>query len=741
MSDYSTELTLPVSGMSCAACASSVESMLKSQDGILQAEVNYATSNVRVRFNPMQISLHDMQTVLKQIGYDLVAEEAGSEDSFAGLEDARRRVLKHRLITAAVFSAPVFILSMIWHHPGPAMQWLLLGLSLPVLFYSGAGFYVSAFRLAKHLKTNMDTLVALGTGAAFVLSVLNTLFPEWMAGSGITGYVYYESAVVIITLILLGRYLEERSRGKASAAIRSLMNLSPATALRISGGSRQEVAVAMLMPGDTVLVRPGSVVPVDGIITSGSSWIEESMMSGEPVPVFRGEGDPVLAGTLSTNGALEIRTLKSGKDTALAGIIRMVNEAQNSKPPVQQLVDRISAIFVPVVILLSILTFAAWAWIIPGHSLSHAIVTSISVLIIACPCALGLATPTALIAAIGRGASAGILFREAAAIETAGKIDTLVIDKTGTLTKGRPELSNVHFAAEENPDRIRHLFASIAGYSDHPLSAAVSKAVSVKGEKPLEVTNFNNIPGKGITARCGDTGWIAGSPALIREKGIVAGPEEQSVINQAEADGNSLVVLAGEEKIKAIAVLADPLRDDAVQAVKTLHDRGIRMHMLTGDHEASAAKVAAAAGIKHFVAGASPEDKAEYVSRLKAQGHLVAVAGDGINDTIALARADAGIAMGGGTDASREAASITLTGHRLMQVAEAIILSAKSGKIIRQNLWWAFGYNVLAIPVAAGVLFPFTGLLLNPMIASAAMAFSSVSVVLNSLRLRSVKLS
>lgn len=741
MSNYITELTLPVSGMSCAACASSVESMLKSQDGILQAEVNYATASVRVRFNPMQIGLHDMQTALKQIGYDLVAEEEGGEDAFAGLEEARRRVLKQRLITAAVFSTPVFVLSMIWHHPGAALQWLLLGLSLPVIFYSGAGFYLSAFRLAKHLKTNMDTLVALGTGAAFVLSVINTVAPELMTGSGITGYVYYESAVVIITLILLGRYLEERSRGKASAAIRSLMDLSPATALRIAGGSRREVPVAMLMPGDTVLVRPGSVVPVDGIITSGSSWIEESMMSGEPVPVFKGEGDPVLAGTLNTNGALEIRTLKSGKDTALAGIIRMVNEAQNSKPPVQQLVDRISSVFVPVVILLSILTFAAWAWIIPAHTLAHAIVTSISVLIIACPCALGLATPTALIAAIGRGASAGILFREAAAIETAGRIDTLVIDKTGTLTKGRPSVMKVHIASGEDPERIRHIFASVAGYSDHPLSAAVSKSLTAEGLKLPEVTNFSNIPGKGITANCEGTDWVAGSPEFIRSSGADPQPEEVGVIKQAEADGSSLVVLAGNGKIKAIAILTDPLREDAVQAVQALHDRGISIHMLTGDHESSAARVAAKTGIKHYVAGASPEDKAEYVSRLKEDGHLVAVAGDGINDTIALARADAGIAMGGGTDASREAASITLTGHRLMQVTEAIILSAKSDRIIKQNLWWAFGYNVLAIPVAAGLLFPFTELLLNPMIASAAMAFSSVSVVLNSLRLRSVKLS
>lgn len=731
-----TDITLPVSGMSCAACAASVESMLTSLNGVFSASVNYATSTVQIRFNPLQVSLDQFQAALKPIGYDLVISGDDEDEAFEQLELKRHSTLRRRLVVAAIFSLPVFIISMLWHHPSVAVQWLLLALSLPVIFYSGQGFYLNVFRLGVRGKTNMDTLVAIGTAAAFALSLINTIFPDFIPGDGITAYVYYESAVVIITLILLGRYLEERSRGKASAAISKLMHLQPQTAIRLKGNIQEEVAIRHLLPGDTVLIRPGAVIPVDGIVVSGGSWIEESMMSGEPVPVFRKTGDPVLAGTINKDSVLQVTTLKTGKETTLARIIAMVDEAQNSKPPVQLLVDKISTVFVPAVILISIATFIIWALIIPDQPLTYAIVTSISVLIIACPCALGLATPTALIAAIGHGAGKGILFRDARSIETAGKTDILVIDKTGTLTKGKPELLEVLYPGNGPQDQINGIFSALTSLSAHPLSSAVAGGISTESTVIPEVEEFTDLPGKGISGKIEGKQYFAGSPAILKKAGIFPEEKVSGILSDYEKQAASLVFLTDSSEVLAIAALSDTLRDDAVQAVEALRNAGIEPFMVTGDNQASAAHIARLAGISRFRAAASPEEKAAIVSELQANGHRVAVAGDGINDTIALARADAGIAMGGGTDASREAAGITLTGHHLMQVAETILLSRKTNKIIKENLFWAFGYNVIAIPLAAGVLFPFTGLLLNPMIASAAMAFSSVSVVLNSLRLR-----
>lgn len=733
MKPYYTELTLPVSGMSCTACASSVESILKSQNGVDAAIVNYSTSSVKIKFNPVAVSLVDLQLALKTIGYDLVTATEDNTIEFDRLEEGRHQKLKLKLIVAIIFSLPVFVISMLWHHASSIQQLILLGLSLPVIFFSGSDFYITAFRLARIGKTNMDTLVALGTAAAFILSILNTLAPGILSETGVTSYVYYESAVVIITLILLGRYLEERSRNKASSAIKSLMGLQPDTATRIRGNEREVVSIAALLPGDTVLIRPGDTIPVDGIIASGNSWIEESMMSGEPVPVFRQQSEMVLAGTLNKEGVIEVKVIKTGKETTLSRIITMVNEAQNSKPPVQLLVDKISAVFVPVVIIISILTFAAWAFLFPEQPIAYAIVTSISVLIIACPCALGLATPTALIAAIGHGARDGILFRDAGGIESAGKTDTLVIDKTGTLTIGKPVLSQIIYSDEADQSAVSRIFASLTALSKHPLSIAVAEKLS--GEM-LMVSEFNDIPGKGISGVINGSLYFAGSAAILKVTGIVPDEVSSKQIEKMTADGASIVILTSAKKVLAIAALSDMLRDDAQDAVKTLKNMGIEIHMLTGDNEISARKIAEKAGITNVKSGVSPEEKAEFVDLLKSKGKIVTMAGDGINDTIALARADVGMAMGGGSDASREAAAITLTGHRLMQVVETINLSRKTNRIIRENLVWAFGYNIFAIPIAAGLLFPFTGLLLNPMIASAAMAFSSVSVVVNSLRLR-----
>ena len=737
MNPYYTELTLPVSGMSCTACASSVESILKSQTGVTAAQVNYSTSSVKIKFDASAVNIHELQMALKPVGYELVAASEHSAEDFGKLEEVRHTRLKRKLIVAVIFAIPVFIISMIWHHTSPLQQLILLGLSLPVIFYSGSEFYKTAYRLARIGQTNMDTLVALGTAAAFILSLLNTIAPGLLSGSGITSYVYYESAVVIITLILVGRFLEERSRNKASSAIKSLMGLQADTAIRVRGDKQETVPISDLLPGDIVLIRPGNTLPVDGVITEGTSWIEESMMTGEPVPVFKKQGEEVLAGTQNKDGVLHVKTLKTGAETTLSRIISMVNEAQNSKPPVQLSVDRISAVFVPVVILISLITFAVWFFLFPDQPTAYAIVTSISVLIIACPCALGLATPTALIAAIGNGAKKGILFRDASGIESAGKTHTLLIDKTGTLTLGEPEVNKIIISPGKNDEsKTNALFYSLTSLSAHPLSAAVAKNLSAKGISSLKVTDFNDIPGRGFTGTIEGIKYYAGNPALIAESGVQMTKDNSSIIEQLNEEGSSIVVLADEQHILAIAVLSDALREDAPQSVEALKKMNIEIHMLTGDHQASAKKVAALTGIEYYQAGMTPEDKADFVDELKQQGRIVCMAGDGINDTIALARADVGMAMGTGSDASREVAAITLTGHKLMLVADTIALSRKTNRIIRENLIWAFGYNIIAIPIAAGLLFPATGLLLNPMIASAAMAFSSVSVVINSLRLR-----
>ncbi len=720
--------------MSCAACAISAESMLKSQPGVISASVNYAAKSVKLVYQPGITGLDELQRNLSSIGYDLIADPADKLAAFERMEQAKLNLLRRKLIVAALFSAPIFILSMLVHHPPLWMQFLFLALSIPVIFYSGISFYTTAWNLALRKQTSMDTLVALGTGAALAISLANTLFPAYFTANGLSSHVYYESAVVIITLILLGRFLEDRSRNKASAAIKSLMNLQPETVNRISGGKEEIIALKNINPGDIILVKPGNTIPVDGVVLEGNSWVEESMMSGEPLPVFKQAGDKVLSGTGNQKGALTIETLKTGKETVLSRIIAMVEEAQSSKAPVQQLVDRISAVFVPVVIVIAVLTFISWLILGPEPSLTYAIVTSISVLVIACPCALGLATPTALIVAIGRGASKGILFRNASGLESAGKTDVLVIDKTGTLTTGKPAVEKmINF---DNNTLNLIVFAGLSRLSEHPLSQALSNYLMEKGVEAAKIENFADIPGKGISGWYNKQLYFAGSLSLLKSQGVIINKADGLLIKEMEEDAYSLTLLATPDKLLAAAAINDKVRESAASAVAALKSMKIEVIMLTGDHGASAKQIAAQAGIEVFESGLSPEDKAAGIRKLQADGHHVAMAGDGINDTIALAAADTGIAMGSGSDASIETAAITITGSSLHQIVEAIRLSRKTNRIIRQNLFWAFFYNVLMLPLAAGLFFSFTHHLLNPMIASAAMALSSVSVVTNSLRIR-----
>ncbi|KAF0196694.1 MAG: Cu2+-exporting ATPase [Bacteroidetes bacterium] len=734
MKSLTVDLTLPVSGMSCAACAVSAESMLKSRKGVLSASVNYAAKSVRLTYQPDIIGLEVLQSSLKSIGYDLIADSADKLVVFEKLENKRLEELKRKLLISLLFSVPVFILSMTVHHPGQWMQLLFLVLSLPVIFYAGSSFYTTAWNLALKGQTSMDTLVAMGTGAAFVISLFNTIIPEWFSANGLSSHVYYESAVVIITLILLGRYLEDRSRTRASAAIRNLMTLQPETATLLKEGKEMTVSLKEIVSGDLLLIRPGNTIPVDGVIVEGSSWIEESMMSGEPLPVFKKAGDKVLAGTLNQQGSFTLSTLKTGNETVLARIIGMVEEAQSSKPPVQKLVDRISAIFVPVVIVVALITFAAWFFAGPEPSITYAIVTSISVLIIACPCALGLATPTALIVAIGRGATKGILFRDASGIELAGKTDVLVIDKTGTLTTGNPVVEKITDFG--NPDETHPLYAGLSRLSQHPLSAAITSGLRNPDAVPVNFTDFRDIPGKGISGWYNEQQYFSGNPGLIESEGIPLKENEKALIRELESESYSLNVFASREKLLVVAAISDQVRESSAPAVTALRSMGIEVVMMTGDHETVAKKTALLTGIEHFDSGLSPEGKADRIRQIQAEGKHVAMAGDGINDTIALARADVGIALGSGSDASMAVAAITITGSSLHQIVDAITLSRMTNKIIRQNLFWAFFYNILTLPLAAGAFFFLTNQMLDPMIASAAMALSSVSVVTNSLRLR-----
>ncbi len=713
--------------MACAACAGSVESMISSLPGVANASVNYAGANVYVNYNPDEVSPADFARSVEAIGYGLIIEEENLNEKLADIEFKHFRVLRRKLLVAAIFTIPVFILSMFHVIHLNNKNWILLLLSLPVIVFSGSGFYLSAWKQAKHLMVNMDTLVALSTGFAFIFSVINTVFPGIFLSAGLEPHVYYESATVIIAFILAGKFLEERSKSKASSVIRSLMGLQPKTLTVTRNGVEQELPLAMVAPGDKVMVRPGDRIPVDGVVESGDSYIDESMISGEPLPVFKTSGSNVFTGTLNTNGNLVITANKTGKNTLLAGIIAMVQEAQSGKPPIQKLADKIAAVFVPVVLAISAVTFLAWWFLGPQPSLTFAFLTTISVLIIACPCALGLATPTALMAGIGRGASQGILIRNSENLETACKINAVVFDKTGTLTSGKPMVTRSEWYSDEAI--LKQVLFSLEKRSGHPLAYAISTLF--EGMQTVPVENFTDIPGKGIKASYKNQNYLVGNRALMTESGVT--------LPQQDEDDSS-VFFACNNRLTASFLIEDTMRDDAREAVSKLRNEGIEVFMLTGDKESTAANIAAKAGISNYVAGVLPADKNRFITDLRNKGYKIAMVGDGINDSAALAEADLGIAMATGSDIAIDSAGIILMQGDLRAVAQAIHLSKATVKIIRQNFFWAFFYNIVAIPIAAGALYPVAGFLLSPMIAGAAMAMSSVTVVLNSLRLKRIDL-
>ncbi|WMJ73021.1 heavy metal translocating P-type ATPase [Cytophagaceae bacterium ABcell3] len=725
----------PVKGMSCASCAGSVESILGAQKGVVSAKVNFASHTVGVEYNPEEVSPGELRQALQKVGFDMETEaeaELIEEEKLLALQKLKRKTL-----FAFIFSFPVFVIGMFFHHSVPYAEWIMFVLSTPVLFVSGKAFYVNAAKQAKYLRANMDTLVALSTGIAFIYSAFNTIFPDFMLSRGLEPHVYFEAAAVIIAFILLGRYLEEQARAGTSEAIKKLMGLQPKTVRVIRNGEELTVSIKDVMPGDLIAVKPGDRIPIDGVISEGYSAVNESMITGEPLPVEKVKGDHVFAGTLNQKGSFVFRAEKAAQETFLAQIIEMVKKAQGSKAPVQKLVDKVAGVFVPIVLAIAVLTFLVWLGADVENNITYAILSLITVLIIACPCALGLATPTAIMAGIGKGAENGILIRDAETLQLAKKATAVVLDKTGTITKGEPEISgSIWKSGIEDTTELEGVLLSAELSSGHPLAEALAKGLS--HAKPVAISDFENLPGAGIGFYYGGKKFFAGNEKLMRSHHIQVDRELEIFAAEKESAGNSLVYFSNDVEVMAVFSLADTLKEGVREEVARLKLRGMKVYMLTGDNKGTADKIAAEAGIdsNNVIAEVLPGGKEQFVQQLKSQGETVVMVGDGINDSQALARADVSIAMGKGSDIAMDVAAITLMSSDISLLSKSLKLSSHTMATIKQNLFWAFIYNVIAIPIAAGLFYPFTGYLLNPMVAGAAMAFSSVSVVSNSLRLK-----
>ena len=728
---------LPVLEMSCAVCAGNVESTVQALSGVEKASVNFAAGTLTVTYNPSVITLEVMQAAVQAAGYDLIVE---AEDPVAMQEEKARmhyKILRRNTIGAWTLSIPLALLGMVFMHV-PFGNWIMMVLALAIMIFFGRSFYVNGVRHALKGKANMDTLVALSTSIAFLFSLFNTLCPGFWLGKGLEPHVYYEASGVIIAFVLLGKLMEERAKNSTSSAIKGLMGLQPKTARLVTDGREEEVPISNLQVGNVVSVRPGEKIPVDGTLLQGSSSVDESMLSGEPIPVEKNAGDRVLAGTINQKGAFTMEATSVGGTTVLAQIVQMVQSAQGSKAPVQRIVDKISGIFVPVVVLLSFLTFVCWL-VIGGESyFSYALLSAVSVLVIACPCALGLATPTALMVGMGKGAEQHILIKDAFALENLCKVNTVVLDKTGTLTEGVPVVTDSYWISDDNIRYLDVLYTA-EQKSEHPLASAILCWLEESGAKVCEAENFESLTGRGVRIQVEGVTYWAGSQGLldIFQAGI---PEKvRKQIGQWQEDGQSVVFYGQETRLLAVLAISDRINPTSAEAVNELKKQGIEVHLLTGDGVRTAERVAATLDIGYYKAEVMPNDKEEYIISLQQQGKKVAMVGDGINDSQALARADVSIAMGKGTDIAMDVAMVTLITSDLLLLPGAIRLSKQTVRLIYQNLFWAFIYNVIGIPLAAGVLFPINGLLLNPMLASAAMAFSSVSVVLNSLRLKFMK--
>lgn len=743
------DATIPVGGMSCASCVSRVEKAIRSVEGVAGADVNLATNTARFSFDPTATSVEAIAEAVREAGYTVDAGRLHGEPETSETESSELQTLTRQVAGAAALTACVFVLSMpglfpfVAGLPTGGRHALLFVLTTPVMFWAGLRFFRGFWIAAKHRAADMNTLVAVSTSAAYAYSTVAAFAPELIARGAAAPHVYFDTSAMIITLILVGKLLEARAKGRASEAIRRLANLAPETAARLSDGAETLVPVGDLAPGDLIIVRPGGKVPVDGVIIRGDSSVDESMLTGESIPVDKSVGDEVVGATLNKTGNFVFRATRTGRETVLAQIIKMVEDAQGSKAPIQRLADRVAGVFVPIVIGAAAATFAVWFFLGPEPAGVTALLNFVAVLIIACPCAMGLATPTAIMVGTGRGAEEGIFIKGGEALETAHRLTVIVLDKTGTLTKGEMEVADVAPAEGVDEALLVRTAASAELGSEHPVARAVVARAERDGIEPADPTAFEAIPGKGVKAVVGGKRVLVGNEDLLREVSSVSQESLTDLVSEAErmsSRGRTPLFVALDDRPLGVLGVADALRDEAAEAVRALRDDGIKVIMLTGDRKNIADAVGAQVGVDRVLAEVHPGEKAREIERLQAEGHVVAMVGDGINDAPALAQADVGIAIGTGTDVAIEASDITLMRGDLMGVVRAVRLSRRTIRTIRQNLFWAFFYNTAGIPIAAGVLYPAFGILLKPVFGAAAMAFSSVSVITNSLRLRRARL-
>lgn len=735
MNTTKTTQTFPVLDMSCAACATRVEKTLNRQPGVYHAQVNYAAATATVEYNPQECTPETLKGAIQNAGYDLVIETNAQKEKIAENAHSRKyRQLKQRTIFSLMLSVPVAIIGMCfmdWTYANYVM-WIL---STPVVFWLGRDFYHNAWKQLKHRTSNMDTLVAVSTGIAYTFSLFNLFWPEFWLSRGIHPHVYFEAASVIISFILLGRLLEEKAKGNTSEAIKKLMGLQPATVTILTPeGQLKEIPVEQVQQGQRLVVKPGSRIAVDGTVYEGSSYVDESMLTGEPLPTEKIPGAKVYAGTINQKGSFSFIADKVGSETVLAHIIRMVQDAQGSKAPVQQLVDRIAAIFVPTILSIAVLSFLVWIWLDSSNGFTHGLLAAVTVTIIACPCALGLATPTAIMVGIGKGAENGILIKDAESLETARKVNAIVLDKTGTLTEGHPTVTDISDPLLQSP--LGDVLFTLESASEHPLAQAI---VQHQTRQLLPMEEFESLTGLGVRGKINGTYYYAGNRRLLETHHLTVSPALTEEAARLSQEAKTVIWLADSQQALGLVAIADRIKPTSKEAVRQLQKMGISTYMLTGDNPETAQRIAAQCGITHFQAEVLPQQKAQFIKDLQKEGKIVAMVGDGINDSAALAQADLSIAMGKGSDIAMDVAKMTLISSDLNKITDAIRLSQATVRTIRENLFWAFIYNLIGIPVAAGILYPINGFLLNPMIAGAAMAMSSVSVVSNSLRLKRKK--
>ena len=720
--------TFPVLEMTCAACAVSVESMLKAVDGVYNASVNFANQDALVEYDATKVTPDTLRKTVQSIGYDLIIETDNQEDLKNEAQKKQYYKLKQRTIWASILSLPIVIIGMFFMDI-PYANWIMMVLATPVVFYFGRSFFANAIKQARNKKANMDTLVALSTGIAYLFSLFNILFPDFWHLRGLHAHVYFEAAAVVIAFISLGKLLEEKAKSNTSSAIKKLIGLQPKTVRVVVNNTEIERKISDVQLGDIIQVRPGEKIPVDGKVTEGYSYVDESMISGESIPVEKKQNDTVFTGTINQKGSFRFVAEKIGSDTLLSQIIKMVQEAQGSKAPVQKIVDKIAGIFVPIVIGISIITFIAWMSLGSTAAFTHALLTSVTVLVIACPCALGLATPTAIMVGIGKGAEMGILIKDAESLETGYKVNTVVLDKTGTITEGHPDVTDIMWAKDTETDTLTQILYTIEASSEHPLAEALVRYFKQYNIVKADIKSFESITGMGVSALSNGKKYYVGSGKMIAQHAVNIDSNLQKLAAHWQEAAKTVIWFWDETNALAVVAIADTVKKSSAAAIKRLHTLGIEVYMLTGDNKQTAKAIADQVGILHYTAETLPSDKAAFVKALQTQGKIVAMVGDGINDAPSLVAADVGLAVSTGADVAMEAAGITLMRGDPRLVADALDVSRRTYSKIRQGLFWAFLYNTLGIPLAAlGQL--------SPVIAGAAMAFSSVSVVLNALTLR-----